>query len=215
MSDQVDRRLPWVIAALALTIFVLAGWLGGPGASPDVGLIRSLSSERSAHSGLTSFAIALTNIGGAPGMIAILLVVIAVMAVQRRWKQAAVFGAIVISGRAVVELIKLLVDRPRPSFGPYPVGVSSLSFPSEHSASSMITFLAIALLIAPARYRGVAVSGAVSLSGLIGLTRPFLGVHWPSDVVGGWAFGILWVVTAVQLAKASGYWPASSEIRAR
>ena len=211
MSDRANPpRLPWPIAAVAMIAFMIAGLIGGPTAAPDVELIRTLGAERAAHPALTSLAITVTNIGGASGMIAILVVVIGVLAFQRRWKKAAVFGGIVLGGRIVVELLKLLVDRPRPSFGPYPVSVSSLSFPSAHAANSMITFLAIATLIIPARFRVIAVTAAVSLSVLVGGTRPFLGVHWPSDVVGGWAFGIAWVV---MLARASGYWLASDEFR--
>lgn len=210
MSDRANPRLPWLIAVIALVVFVLAGWLGGPGAAPDIAFIRLLGAERAANPGLTSLAIALTNVGGAPGMIAILGAVIAALAVKRRWKQAAAFGGIVLGGRLGVELLKLLVDRPRPSFDAHPVSVSSLSFPSAHSANSMITFLAIALLIVPVRYRALAVTAAVTLSGVVGATRPFLGVHWPSDVIGGWSFGIAWVVT---LAKALNYWLASDASR--
>ncbi len=200
-----------MIAAIALIVCALAGWLGGPHAPFDVNLIHALAASRAANPAATSLAISLTYIGGAPGMIAILVAVIAVLAFGRRWRQAVVFSGIVLGGRLVVELLKLLVDRPRPSFGPYPVGVSSLSFPSAHSANSMITFLAIALLVVPARYRVEAVTAAITLSGVVGATRPFLGVHWPSDVIGGWAFGIAWVFT---LAKASHYWLASDEVRA-
>lgn len=210
MSNLLVKRLPWLIAALAMIIVALAALLGGPGAMPDISAIRFLGAERAAHAGLTSLAIVITNVGGAPGMISILAVAVAALAVQQRWKTALIFAAIVLGGRGVVELLKLAVDRPRPSFGPYPVGVSSLSFPSAHAANSMITFLAIAMIL-PARYRAIAVTAAVSLSGVIGSTRPYLGVHWPSDVVGGWAFGIAWVVS---LTKASDYWLASRGIRA-
>ena len=116
----------------------------------------------------------------------------------------------VLGGRLVVELLKLAVDRPRPSFDPQPVAVSSLSFPSAHAANSMITFLTVALLIIPVRYRGMAVTAAISLSAAVGLTRPYLGVHWPSDVIGGWAFGTAW---AVSLVAASHYWLASDASR--
>ena len=210
MSDRASTRLPLLIAAIASIVFIIAGLTGGPTAGPDVDLIRTLGAERATHPALTSLAITVTSIGGAPGMIAILVAVIGVLAFQRRWKKVAVFSGVVLGGRVVVEVLKLLVDRPRPSFGPYPVSVSSLSFPSAHAANSMITFLAIAMLIIPARFRVIAVTAAVSLSVVVGGTRPVLGVHWPSDVVGGWAFGIAWIV---MLARASDYWLASDEFR--
>ena len=211
MSDFFQRRGTSVVAAIALVVFVLAGLLGGPGAAIDFNLLRALAEQRAAHSGLTSIAIPLTITSGAPGMLAIALLTIGILTFRRRWKQAASFAAVVLGGRLAVELLKLLVDRPRPTFGPYPVEVYSLSFPSAHAANSMITLLALAMLVTPGRYRVAAVTAAIALSGVVGLTRPYLGVHWPSDVVGGWAFGIAWVVS---LAIAFDYWRASRANRA-
>ena len=211
MSDFFQRRGTSVVAAIALLVFVLASLLGGPGATTDINLLRALAEQRAAHSGLTSFAIPLTIASGAPGMLAIALLTIGILAFLRRWKQAASFAAIVIGGRLAVEMLKLLVDRPRPTFGPYPVEVYSLSFPRAHAANSMITLLALAMLVTPGRLRVAAVTAAIAVSGVVGLTRPYLGVHWPSDVVGGWAFGIAWVVS---LAISSDYWRASRANRA-
>lgn len=211
MDDQANHRSSWLIVAIALAVFVLAGLLGGPGAAFDVNVIHSLTADRAAHPGVTAVVIPVTNAGGAVGMIALLVIVAGLLALQRRWRAALVFVGIVLSGRAIVELIKPLVDRPRPAFDAHPVSVTSLSFPSGHAANSMITMLAIALLVVPARMRTVAIYLAVAITGVIGLTRPYLGVHWPSDMVGGWAFGIAWVLT---LAKASHYWRASDAPRA-
>ncbi len=109
--------------------------------------------------------------------------------------------AIVIGGRIAIEVLKLAIDRPRPAFGPHPVEVHSLSFPSGHAGNSMITFLAIAMIAIPERWRGRAVAIALSSSIAVGLTRPFLGVHWPSDVIGGWVLGIGWVVALAALSR--------------
>ena len=131
----------------------------------------------------------------------ILLIAVALLAYARRWRSAISLALIVLGGRIAVEALKLAIERPRPHFSPYPVEIASLSFPSGHAANSMITFLALALIVAPARYRAAAVAAATSASVLIGSTRPLLGVHWPSDVVGGWAFGIAWVVIGVELSR--------------
>ena len=211
MTNRSTPLLSWSIVAVALIVFAMASILGGPRTAFDVNLIHALAADRAAHTGLTSVAIPLTNAGGAPGMIAILAITVIVLAVKHRWRDALIFAAIVLSGRAVVELIKLAVHRPRPAFGPYPVSVSSLSFPSAHAANSMMTFLALALLVVPARPRVPAIGVALVLTGAIGATRPYLGVHWPSDVIAGWAFGIAWVVS---LATASHYWRASDAARA-
>ena len=211
MSDRIARRLPWMIAAIALAIFALAGLAGGPGSTSDITVIQALGAERASHAGLTAAAIVITTVGGAGGMVSILAIVVLGMVVKRRRQEAAVIAAVVLGGRAIVEILKIMIARPRPAFGPYPIDVWSLSFPSAHSANSMITFLAIAMLASPVRYRAMAIATAVALSVLIGATRPYLGVHWPSDVIGGWAFGIAWVVS---LATAYDYWRASREVRA-
>jgi undecaprenyl-diphosphatase len=95
----------------------------------------------------------------------------------------------VLIGRIGIEVIKLVVDRARPSLEEHPVVVHSQSFPSGHAGNSMITFLALALFVAPERWRVPAVTVAVMAAIAMGATRPLLGVHWPSDVLAGWIYG--------------------------
>ena len=65
----------------------------------------------------------------------------------------------------------------------------------------MIFYLTLArVLTAGTRWHRATVAGAVALSLLIGTSRVMLGVHWPSDVIGGWAFGMLWVLLTLKLA---------------
>ena len=201
MSQLPDRFVSWAMVVAALLLFVVAGLVGGPNNMRDVAAIHALAAERGAHIGLTGQAIVVTHVGGAPMLIAILLAAIAWLTYSRRWRPAISLAAIVLGGRIVVELLKLAIQRPRPFFGPYPVEVVSLSFPSGHAANTMITFLALALIAAPAKVRPVAIAAAAATSVLVGVTRPLLGVHWPSDVVGGWAFGIAWVVVGVELSR--------------
>jgi undecaprenyl-diphosphatase len=66
----------------------------------------------------------------------------------------------------------------------------------------MIVYLTLALLLtAGTRWKWPAVIAAITLSAFVGLSRVMLGVHWPTDVVGGWAFGLLWVLIALPLAE--------------
>jgi undecaprenyl-diphosphatase len=110
--------------------------------------------------------------------------------------------AIVLIGRALSEAQKYWIARVRPDLEPHLVMVKTSSFPSGHATSSMIFYLTIALaLTSGMEWRRPAVAGAVLLSLLIGISRVMLGVHWPSDVVGGWAFGMLWVLLTLRLAE--------------
>lgn len=201
MREWPKHFLPLLVVIIASSLFVVAGLVGGPDNARDVAAIQSLAAERSMQLALTGRAIVITHVGGAPGLVAILLIALASLALARRWRDAMSLAGIVLGGRILVEILKIFINRPRPSFGPYPVEVVSLSFPSGHAANSMITFLAIALIAAPARMRVAAIIGAILASGVIGATRPLLGVHWPTDVIGGWAFGIGWVVALVALSR--------------
>jgi undecaprenyl-diphosphatase len=110
--------------------------------------------------------------------------------------------AVTLVGRGLVEAQKYGIARLRPEDEVHLVPVSTPSFPSGHAASSMIVYLTLALVLASGtRWKWPAVAAALVLSFCIGLSRIMLGVHWPTDVIGGWAFGLLWVLLALPLAE--------------
>jgi membrane-associated phospholipid phosphatase len=119
-----------------------------------------------------------------------------------RARLAIVLLIVVLVGRALSEAQKYEIARVRPDIEPHLVMVRTSSFPSGHAASSMIFYLTLALaLTADTRWHRIATAGAILLSLLIGASRVMLGVHWPSDVIGGWAFGMLWVLLTLMLAQ--------------
>jgi undecaprenyl-diphosphatase len=108
---------------------------------------------------------------------------------------------VILIGRGLSEVQKYWIARARPALEPHLVIVKTSSFPSGHAASSMIFYLTVALALAPARSRGMWALGAILLSLLVGTSRVMLGVHWPSDVVGGWSFGLFWVLVTLRPAE--------------
>jgi undecaprenyl-diphosphatase len=115
---------------------------------------------------------------------------------------AATLLLIILIGRGLTEVQKYWVARARPDIEPHLVIVKTSSFPSGHASSAMIFYLTLALaLAAQTRWNRVAAGGAVILALLVGLSRVMLGVHWPSDVVGGWSFGMLWVLLTLRRAE--------------
>lgn len=108
---------------------------------------------------------------------------------------------VILVGRGLAEAQKYWIARARPTLEPHLVIVKTSSFPSGHATSSMIFYLTVALALAPRGWRRPAATGAVLLSLLIGLSRVMLGVHWPSDVIGGWSFGLLWVLVTLRPAE--------------
>ena len=110
--------------------------------------------------------------------------------------------AITMLGRGLSEAQKYWVGRDRPDLEAHLVVVKTQSFPSGHATSSMIFYMVMALtLTMGTRWHRLAAIGAFLLSLLIGLSRVMLGVHWPSDVIGGWAFGLLWVLLTLRIAQ--------------
>jgi undecaprenyl-diphosphatase len=121
---------------------------------------------------------------------------------DRRGRFALTLLLVILIGRGLSEVQKYWIARARPSLEPHLVVVKTWSFPSGHAASSMIFYLTLALaLTAQGRWRRIAAAGAILLSLLIGTSRVMLGVHWPSDVIGGWSFGMLWVLLTLRRAE--------------
>lgn len=117
------------------------------------------------------------------------------------WRDAVLLLSMTLSGRLLVELLKAWTDRLRPEAHEHLAAVQSLSFPSGHSANPTMVYLGLALLVAPpGRWRAVAVWFAVWLALASGISRILLGVHWPSDVIGGWALGLVWLILLFGLA---------------
>ena len=121
----------------------------------------------------------------------------------RHWPAYAIAVVVVtLVGRGLSEVQKYAIERPRPAIVPHLVNEHTPSFPSGHATSSMIVYLTLALVLTSGRrWTGLALAAALTLSFLIGLSRPVLGVHWQSDVIAGWCFGAVWVLISVPLAE--------------
>lgn len=182
-----------VLFALA-AVFIAALLLGGPGDGADPVVLVAFRNPE-----LIPAARLLTHLGDWWTALAAAALGGAALIHQGRVRAAALLIGIIVSEKAVVELLKWELDRARPDPTGRMVAVHNMAFPSGHSANSMTIWLALALLAAPARYRGAAVGGAVAIALVTGICRLILQVHWPSDVIGGWAFGLFWVLLLVRL----------------
>ena len=104
-------------------------------------------------------------------------------------------------GKAVTELQKYEFNRMRPAENPHLVVTHNLSFPSGHSANAMMTYIALVLFLVPSERRGPWLAAALAVTLLVGLSRTMLGVHWPSDVLGGWSYGLFWALFLAWIAR--------------
>jgi undecaprenyl-diphosphatase len=127
------------------------------------------------------------------------------LALVKRWAALGVFLAAIVGASVLDALFKFSIHRSRPMVVPHLAEVSNASFPSGHAMISAATYLTVGALLAHTqRSRAVRIyllSLAVTLSILIGLSRLYLGVHWPSDVLAGWAFGSAWALLFWTLSR--------------
>jgi undecaprenyl-diphosphatase len=192
-----NRKLGLIVAALA-SLWLAMLLIGGPGSAVDLKLLSAAQLP-----GLIPAARIMTRLGDWTILLPIGLVAAALIVLRGHPRRGAVYLLLIISGRVLVELQKAQFDRARPDPHGHIVAVHSMAFPSGHAAHSMTAWLGIALLaVASPRLRGPAILLALALTLLTGLSRLVLAVHWPSDVVGGWAFGAAWTLLMVRLVTA-------------
>jgi undecaprenyl-diphosphatase len=114
-------------------------------------------------------------------------------------RAVALFVALSITGGAVlVSLLKFSFARPRPELVSHLINVNSFSFPSGHATMAAVTYLTLGVLLARVQKRRrmklYLLTVALILVLLVGFTRVYLGVHWPTDVLAGWCIGTAWAL---------------------
>lgn len=140
----------------------------------------------------------LTALGGVTVLTIVTLVSYGAAAFSGRAKLGAAALAAVVAGSVATSLLKSGYNRPRPELVEYGAWVHNASFPSGHSMMSAVVYLTLGMLLARIQRRRwvrvFIVGVAVLITVLVGISRVYLGVHWPTDVLGGWALGAAWAV---------------------
>lgn len=184
-------------AILAAVWLVMLLWGAGP---LDRTIYEALYVGR--DPALVPIARAITWLGEPTVLIAASVVFFLLMWRRGHLRTGLTLLAVTMLGRGMSEIQKMIVGRPRPELESHLVLVKSQSFPSGHSVSSMVFYLTIALVLAHrGPYRRWAAGAAIMTALLVGTSRVMLGVHWPSDVIGGWSFGLLWVILTLPVAE--------------
>jgi undecaprenyl-diphosphatase len=147
----------------------------------------------------------ITSLGSASVLVLITTATIVYLLLIRRLGTALLIFVAVAGGQVLSSLLKVGVDRPRPELVSHLVNETSLSFPSGHAMLSAVTYLTLGSLAArflPGRTTKVYVLFlAVLTTVMVGVSRIYLGVHWPSDVLAGWCAGFAWAMLCWLVAR--------------
>lgn len=193
--------LGFVLSAAVLAI--LGGLVTGPGrpyAAAFDGSIRS--SIRQMHSPLWTSLFLMTTKLGSTIYLAIIGSVAGLLFIGSRWFRPFVLFVVAMAGQAVLHNgAKFLFARPRPSAMLNYPAIESFSFPSGHALSSLCLYASIAWLVTN-RLENPAIKSVIWIATLtivflIGLSRVYIGIHYPTDVLAGWAAAAIWTAAVV------------------
>lgn len=147
----------------------------------------------------------ITSLGGYAVLTLLVLIAAAYLVLTKKPASAALIICAVGSGTLLSETLKLGFARPRPDLVAHLAEVQSASFPSGHAMLSAVTYLTLGALLARVQERRrlkVFVLGVcTALTILVGVSRVYLGVHWPTDVLAGWSLGAAWAALWWVLAE--------------
>src|SRR5919107_3789028 len=180
--------------------------IGGPLVRFDRSTADALHTYASGASDLTNSLHIVGILGSLEALALVSLLVAVVLLVQRCWSSLAAWLVAVLGGEALNLLLKDLFARPRPHFERPLVVEISYSFPSGQAMESLVVYGMLAyfglLTLRSQRTRVVSVGGAAVLVALIGFSRLYLGAHYLSDVLGGFAAGGAWLSAAITAREA-------------
>jgi undecaprenyl-diphosphatase len=147
----------------------------------------------------------LTALGGTAVLTLMVLIAIAFLLLRKKWASAILVLCASVGGTLLGTVLKSFFQRQRPAVVPHLTEVTSLSFPSGHSMLSAVIFLTLGALLARTtkdrKVKAFFLLTALFITILVGTTRVYLGVHYPTDVLAGWCAGTTWALLCVMVAR--------------
>jgi membrane-associated phospholipid phosphatase len=153
---------------------------------------------------LTELVWGVTDLASTGVVVLLTVLGVLVLAALRQWRGAIALALSVLATQVVVAIVKVLVTRPRPEADVALADHSGYSFPSGHSASAVALYVTLALVAASlwhTRWRTAAYVAAGLVALAVGLSRVYLGAHYPTDVLAGWLTGGILVTVCWALSS--------------
>jgi undecaprenyl-diphosphatase len=154
---------------------------------------------------LSDMARDITALGGVAVLTLMTLAVVGYLLISQKRGAALLVLLAVIGGLLIGSLLKHLIDRDRPPREFQTTYVFTRSFPSGHSMLSAVTYLTLGALLAQVMHGRLLklyfIVLALILTFLVGLSRVYLRVHWPTDVLAGWTAGLAWAILCLLVAR--------------
>jgi undecaprenyl-diphosphatase len=206
-SSARPRRLPYVFAGLTALLLWGFGFVADEVIEGDTvtfdrtvtGFFREAGNPADPW-GPTWFEEAMrdiTALGGFTVLGMVLIATVLYLALSGKGRTALFVGFAVVGGTVLSTGLKLLFDRPRPDVEAA-TRVFTASFPSGHATVSAVVYLTLGLLLAEATtigwLKGYYIGLGIFLTLIVGISRVYLGVHFPTDVLAGWSLGAAWAL---------------------
>lgn len=201
LHTQIVLSIVLILGALFIFLKIGNEILGDEVFSFDITITNFIYSFRSPQ--MTYVMLFITSLGGAFFLFILSIITILYIATKRR-KDAIIYSIILYTGVILNIIVKQIVQRPRPHHLPL-IREDSFSFPSGHAMNSFVFYAAFSYFILR-ETKNTKIAIVISIVSVllvlcIGLSRIYLGVHYPSDVVAGYIAGFIWFISAILFEK--------------
>lgn len=218
-SELVHNWRPEVFSLVAISFIMSGLWaffelaelvLEGEAHSFDSMILLALRAAESGHDPigprwLEEVARDFTSFGSIAVLVFVLLAAVGYLHLRGKKRTILLMVSAVLGGGAISFLLKFAFDRPRPELLTPLAHTVTPSFPSGHALLAATTYLTLGALLARVQPdRGLKVYLmflAILLAMIVGITRVYLGVHWPTDVLAGWTIGGVWALSCWLAAR--------------